>query len=293
MRTTVNQRSHTSGPRLRLGRWPRRARPLRRSRERELVAATRALFDERGMQDAPIEEIARAAGIARGLIYRAFSSKEELFVLTVTDYLDELDDVLEAAIDAADEPRARARALHRGLRRASASATRRSSTARCRSCSARRRAARDDLRVGLAAARPGHGGLPGPRRRRAARGLGGGRFAVEDPDYVANVLWTQTLGAMHLARIRVGVRAVDPGAGLFPVEPDEVVASCVRRRWVALATASRASTTSPRSPPTRRATSTSTRGARPADGQEDRQPGRPDRLPPLLRRREGQRRART
>ena len=50
---------------------------LRRERERELVQATRALFDERGMQDAPIEEIARAVGIARGLIYRQFSSKEE------------------------------------------------------------------------------------------------------------------------------------------------------------------------------------------------------------------------
>src|SRR3712207_8900601 len=65
---------------------------LRRVRERELVQATRALFDERGMQDAPIEEIAKAVGIARGLIYRHFSSKEELYVLTVTDYLDELGD---------------------------------------------------------------------------------------------------------------------------------------------------------------------------------------------------------
>ena len=62
----------------------------RQERERELVVATRRLFDERGMQDAPIEEIAQAVGIARGLIYRQFSSKEELFVLTVTDYLDEL-----------------------------------------------------------------------------------------------------------------------------------------------------------------------------------------------------------
>src|SRR5947209_6930819 len=62
-----------------------------RTRERDLVHATRALFDERGMQDAPIEDIARAVGIARGLIYRHFSSKEELFVLTVTDYLRELD----------------------------------------------------------------------------------------------------------------------------------------------------------------------------------------------------------
>src|SRR3954462_13237623 len=70
---------------------------LRRVRERELVAATRALFDERGMQDAPIEEIAKAVGIARGLIYRQFSSKDELYVLTVTDYLAELEGVLAAA----------------------------------------------------------------------------------------------------------------------------------------------------------------------------------------------------
>jgi AcrR family transcriptional regulator len=75
--------------------------PLRRVRERELVAATRALFDERGMQEAPIEEIARSAGIARGLIYRQFSSKEELFVLTITEYLAELAGLLEAA---AEEP---------------------------------------------------------------------------------------------------------------------------------------------------------------------------------------------
>src|SRR5437764_13512037 len=71
----------------------------RRDRERDLVRATRALFDERGMQDAPIEEIAKAVGIARGLVYRHFSSKEELYVLTVTDYLAELDEVLRGALD--------------------------------------------------------------------------------------------------------------------------------------------------------------------------------------------------
>ena len=36
-----------------------RNEPLKQVRERELVAATRALFDERGVQDAPIEEIAQ------------------------------------------------------------------------------------------------------------------------------------------------------------------------------------------------------------------------------------------
>src|SRR5437764_14946782 len=76
----------------------------RRDRERDLVRATRALFDERGMQDAPIEEIARAVGIARGLIYRQFSSKEELFVLTVTDYLAELDGILGGASSSDLEP---------------------------------------------------------------------------------------------------------------------------------------------------------------------------------------------
>src|ERR687893_1159353 len=77
---------------------------LHRVRERELVEATRALFDERGMQDAPIEEIAKAVGIARGIIYRHFSSKEELYVLTVTDYLDELERLLEAAVEGDGDP---------------------------------------------------------------------------------------------------------------------------------------------------------------------------------------------
>src|SRR4051794_22580462 len=79
----------------------------RRSREQELVHATRALFDERGAQDAPIEEIAKAVGIRRGLIYRHFSSKEELYVLTVTDYLTELDETLATALAGGGDPPAR------------------------------------------------------------------------------------------------------------------------------------------------------------------------------------------
>src|SRR3954465_9700231 len=87
------------------------ATPMRRARERDLVVATRALFDERGMQDAPIEEIARAVGIARGLIYRQFASKEELFVLTVTDYLDELAVLLAGAPASKRKPSSRLEAI--------------------------------------------------------------------------------------------------------------------------------------------------------------------------------------
>jgi len=84
----------------------------RRAREREIVAATRSLFDERGLQDAPIEDIARAVGINKALIYRHFSSKEELYVLTVTSYLAELSERLERTPETADA----AARLERGWR---------------------------------------------------------------------------------------------------------------------------------------------------------------------------------
>ena len=64
----------------------------------------------------------------------------------------------------------------------------------------------------------------GPLEDEPARARG-----VADPDYTANVLWTQGLGLMHLARIRVGLRRVEGGVPeLFPVDAEEVVASCVR-----------------------------------------------------------------
>ena len=66
----------------------RRARRV--SREQAIVSATRELFDQRGIRDARVDDIARVAGLNKALIYRAFSSKDEIFVLTATSYLDEL-----------------------------------------------------------------------------------------------------------------------------------------------------------------------------------------------------------
>ncbi len=52
--------------------------------------------------------------------------------------------------------------------------------------------------------------------------------SLEDADYTANVLWTQTLGTMHLARIRVGLRQPAPGIPeLFSVSPQTVVETCI------------------------------------------------------------------
>lgn len=201
---------------------------MRQVRERELVAATRKLFDERGMQDAPIEEIARAAGIARGLVYRHFSSKEELFVLTVTDYLADLEKLLVEAVAGADEPAAQLEAVAHAYagfcRRYPAFLD--SSLALMRRPAAELREIVSEsvwLRLGQ-----GMAACVGPLADVLRDGADQGVFELDDPDYTANLLWTQTLGAMHLARIGVGVRRLAPGVpGAFAVTPERVVESCV------------------------------------------------------------------
>jgi AcrR family transcriptional regulator len=200
----------------------------RQARERELIAATRKLFDERGMQDAPIEEIAKAVGIARGLIYRHFSSKEELFFLTITEYLDELCGLLEMAVASDDDPVTQ---LER-LAEAFAGFCRRYPAFLDASQALMRRPARELnemvsesvwLRLGQGMARClDH--VAGVLRR----GTEAGAFDVEDPDYTASVMWTSILGTMHLARLGIGVRQLGPGVpGTFPVTPERVVETCV------------------------------------------------------------------
>jgi len=200
----------------------------RRDRERDLVRATRALFDERGMQDAPIEEIARAVGIARGLIYRHFSSKEELYVLTVTDYLAELEAVLRGARDEALDPVAQLEAWGHAY---VGFCLRYPAFLDC-TLSLMRRPARELrealsdsvwLRLGQAIA-----GCVVHVSDILREGVRDGTFAVEDPDYVANVLWTQILGTTHLARIRVGIKQAAPGIPeLFAIDAEQVARTCV------------------------------------------------------------------
>jgi AcrR family transcriptional regulator len=210
--------------------------PLRRTRERELVTATRSLFDERGMQHAPIEEIAKAAGIARGLIYRQFSSKEELFVLTVTDYLDELAGRLEETVDPEAPPTRQMEACAEAY----ADFCLRYPAFLDAALALMQRPAMELfeivsdsvwLRLGTSMSR-----CVEQLTQILERGNDSGDFDVADPAYTANLVWTQTLGAMHLARIGVGIRHTEGGApDLFTVDPKRVVASCVEMTMAALA----------------------------------------------------------
>src|SRR6476620_3679929 len=77
----------------------------KRERERLILDATRELFDARGVRDALIDDIAKSVGINRAIIYRHFTGKEELFALTLVDYLDELSARLAAADDATATPK--------------------------------------------------------------------------------------------------------------------------------------------------------------------------------------------
>ncbi len=199
----------------------------RRAREREIVAATRVLFDERGMQAAPIEEVARQVGINKALIYRHFASKEELFILTLTSYLDDLNAMLEQ-VDQALDPRQQ---LEDGWRRFTGYCLDYPAFLDC-SLSLMRRPA-PELRERVSDAiwfRLGQGMAQclGKLSRILALGAEQGLFSVEDPDLTANLLYTQALGTMHLARIGVAVREAASGIpDVFPVQPHAVQDACV------------------------------------------------------------------
>jgi AcrR family transcriptional regulator len=205
---------------------PRGARPsrasARREREREIVEATRALFDERGVQDAPMEEIARAVGINKALIYRHFASKEELYVLTVTHYLAELHERF-AEVDESLDPRDQLREVserfvsfcreYPAFLDCSLSLMRRPYAELVESVS-------ESVLMRLG---QGMSACLSRLSRILALGAEQGVFSVGDPDYVANHLYAQSLGAMHLARVGAGVRDLAPGVPqMITIDPDQV-----------------------------------------------------------------------
>jgi AcrR family transcriptional regulator len=206
-----------------------KSRSAGRRRERTLVLATRELFDEHGLHAVPIERVARAAGIARGLVYRTFSSKEELFILTVTTYLAELDERLAEAVAEDEDPAAQ---LERCAGTYAAYCQEFPAFLDCSISLMQRPAAQlQDIVSESVWFRLGHGmgrcldHLAGALRR----GNESGAFSLADTDYHANLMWSQMLGAMHFARLGVGVRQLGPGVpGTFHVDAERVVASCVR-----------------------------------------------------------------
>lgn len=208
----------------------------RRAREQEILDATRRLFDENGVRDAQIEDIAKAVGINRAIIYRHFSGKEELFALAVESYLDELRERLETSAASEKDPILRLRAVVGAfvdygleypafvdcaqtlmrqpgpelLEQVSEGALFRLG----RAVSSCLRTLTDTLDDGVAS----------------------GDFKVEDSNLVANYMYASGLGALQLARIGLLVKESAPGIPTIGVISGDQVREFLSTSAVALAT---------------------------------------------------------
>jgi AcrR family transcriptional regulator len=195
----------------------------RRAREQEIIAATRALFDERGVREAQIEDIARAVGINRAIVYRHFSGKEELFALTLVGYLEELRDALQACDQPGGVPAARLEALitafvdyglaHPAFIDCAQALMRRSGPELI-----------DEISES-ALFRLGRGisGCLALLVAALQAGIDAGEFRVEDPNLLANTLYASGLGALQLARVGILVTESAPGIPTVgEISPDEV-----------------------------------------------------------------------
>jgi AcrR family transcriptional regulator len=183
----------------------------RRAREAQIIAATRALFDERGVRDAQIEDIARAVGINRAIVYRHFTGKEELFALTLVGYLEELREALTAAAAAEDDVRDRLAAItgafvDYGMAHPA--------FIDCAQALMRRRG--DELldeisesalfRLGRAIST-----TLAVLVSALEDGVASGDFTVDDPTLLANTLYATGLGGLQLARLGLVVTETAPG----------------------------------------------------------------------------------
>jgi AcrR family transcriptional regulator len=73
-------------------------------RERQLLEVAMELFAARGYQGTSIEDIARAGGVSRPIIYDHFGSKDELYLACVRKARAELESAFTEAVGASDDP---------------------------------------------------------------------------------------------------------------------------------------------------------------------------------------------
>jgi AcrR family transcriptional regulator len=194
----------------------------RRAREREILDATRALFDERGVRDAQIEDVARAVGVNRAIIYRHFSGKEELFALTLVGYLDDLEARL-GAVSTRLGPKKRVTALTEafvdfGLEHPA--------FVDCAQTLMRRPGPELLEEISESALfRLGRGIASCLRHVTDAleAGVASGDFRIADVHLLANTLYASGLGALQLARVGMLVKEAAPGVPVVaPLSPAQV-----------------------------------------------------------------------
>lgn len=210
------------------------------------MASTRELFDARGMRSANIDDISKAVGINRAIIYRHFATKEELFALTLAEYLAELSGLLSSADDETAPPQVRMAAVSREF---ATYCLRYPAFVDCAlallgrpgpdlldeiSDSALRRLsglmATQLKRIAeILSKAPGRSGEPPGAPPVEAT------TSVADVDLLANALYMQALGLMHLARSGVVLRPSAEGDTRWSVVKPEQIIDLVIRMALAVA----------------------------------------------------------
>jgi AcrR family transcriptional regulator len=68
-------------------------------RKGEIIEAAKVLFESKGIKKTSINEIANRIGVAKGLVYYYFSSKEELIEAVVEDFIEGVDEQLKSIME--------------------------------------------------------------------------------------------------------------------------------------------------------------------------------------------------
>lgn len=79
-----------------------RFRRRKEERPQEITEAALAAFAEKGYAATRVDEVAKRAGVSKGLLYLYFKTKEELFKAVVRSFVMPRIDALTASIDASD-----------------------------------------------------------------------------------------------------------------------------------------------------------------------------------------------
>lgn len=207
----------------------------RSARRQEILTATRALFDANGSRDAQIEDIARAVGINRAIIYRHFSGKEELFAETLVGYLTELHEALAAADDPASEPAERLGALSDAMIDYGVGQP---AFVDCALTLLRRPGPELMAEVGQPVMISLGQAMWSSLGRAVAvidAGVASGDFTAPDPVLVANILYTQALGIISLATLQLSVHEARPGMPVAESVPLEEIKRYARLSAIATA----------------------------------------------------------
>ena len=192
------------------------------------MAATRALFDDKGMREAPIEDIAKAVGINRAIVYRHFTGKEDLFALTMVSYLDELAEILAAVAPASATPEERLTAIVTAFADYALSHP---AFVDCAQALMRRPGSEllDEVSENsLLKLGRGMTACLSTLASAIEDGVAIGEFHVRDATLLANTLYASGLGALQLARVGILVTETTPGVPtLGEVSPEQVRAYLV------------------------------------------------------------------